>query len=313
MKFTFAAVTAALASSAMALGGLGVDLGVKRESDGECKNAGDYKADLAALKGLTDTIRIYAAGDCDALRELGPVAEAANFKLMIGVWPNDDKHFASEQFALKSYLPWLSKSTVPYITVGSEALYRKDMTPQQLADKINDIKTQLKGIKDKNGQTFDVPVGTVDSWNVIVDGYSTPAIKAADVVFANAFSYWQGQTMQNASYSFFDDIMQALQTIQTTKGTTDIDFWVGETGWPTDGGAFGDSQPGLKQAAQFWQEGICAIRAWGINTLVFEAFDETWKPDTKGDNGEEVSGVEKYWGVYGSDLKPKFDTTCKFD
>ncbi|KAG5359545.1 Glucan 1,3-beta-glucosidase BGL2 [Yarrowia sp. C11] len=313
MKFTFAAVTAALASSAMALGGLGVDLGVKRESDGECKNAGDYKADLEALKGLTDTIRIYAAGDCDALRELGPVAEAANFKLMIGVWPNDDKHFASEQFALKSYLPWLSKSTVPYITVGSEALYRKDMTPQQLADKINEIKKQLKGIKDKNGQTFDVPVGTVDSWNEIVDGYSTPALKAADVVFANAFSYWQGQTMANASYSFFDDIMQALQTIQTVKGTTDIDFWVGETGWPTDGGAFGDSQPGVKQAAQFWQEGICAIRAWGINTLVFEAFDETWKPDTKGDNGEEVSGVEKYWGVYDSNLKPKFDTTCKFD
>ena len=45
----------------------------------------------------------------------------------------------------------------------------------------------------------------------------------------------------NASYSLFDDVMQALQTLQTAKGSTDIEFWVGETGWPTDGSSYGDS------------------------------------------------------------------------
>lgn len=146
--------------------------------------------------------------------------------------------------------------------VGSEALYREDLTASELASKINDIKDLVKGIKDKNGKSYSsVPVGTVDSWNVLVDGASKPAIDAADVVYSNSFSYWQKNSQANASYSLFDDVMQALQTLQTAKGSTDIEFWVGETGWPTDGSSYGDSVPSVENAADQWQKGICALRA----------------------------------------------------
>ncbi|WPK25895.1 hypothetical protein PUMCH_003231 [Australozyma saopauloensis] len=225
---------------------------------------------------------------------------------MFGIWPTDSAHFQDEQNALKQYLPNISKDTVKVFLVGSEALYRKDMTASDLADAINTIKTLLKSIKDKNGNSYgDVPVGTVDSWNVLVDGASTAAIKAADFVYANAFSYWQGQQMNNASYSFFDDIMQALQTIQTVKGTTDLDFWVGETGWPTNGSNFEDAYPGLNNAKQYWKEAICAMRNWGVNVCVFEAFDEAWKPDTSG-----INDVEKYWGVFDANSQAKFSLDC---
>lgn len=201
----------------------------------------------------------------------------------------------------------MSTSTFKGFIVGSEALYRDDMSASALSSKIDEVKDLLKDIEDKDGNSYSsVPVGFVDSWNVLVDGLAEPVIKTADFTFANAFSYWQGQTKNNASYSFFDDIMQALQVIQTTKGSTDIDFYVGETGWPTEGTHFEASEPSVDNAKDYFQEAICAIRAWGVNVAVFEAFDEAWKPDTSG-----TSDVEKYWGVWDKDSNLKYPIDCK--
>lgn len=295
-------------SQVAAIGELAFNLGVKN-NDGSCKSTQQYESDLQVLKGYTSTVKVYAASDCNTLQNLGPAAEAEGFNIFLGIWPNDDAHFQAEKDALTANLPKLKQSTIAGFLVGSEALYRDDMTAQQLADKINDIRSFVANIQDSQGQSYaGKQVGTVDSWNVLVAGYNAPVITASDFVMANAFSYWQGQTMQNASYSFFDDIMQALQTIQSTKGSTDITFWVGETGWPTDGSNFGSSYPSVQNAQQFWKEGICAMRGWGVNVIVFEAFDEDWKPDTSG-----INDVEKHWGVWSSSDSLKYSLDCKFD
>ncbi|QFZ29703.1 putative glucan 1,3-beta-glucosidase [Clavispora lusitaniae] len=307
MQFKFLCTIAAAISSAAAIGDLGFNLGVK-DNEGNCKTADEYSSDFSKLEAYTKIVKTYAVSDCNTLQNLGPAAEKAGFQVMFGIWPTDSSHFEAEKEALKTYLPTISKDTVKVFTVGSEALYRNDMSASDLASAISDVKSLLADIKDKNGDSYSsVPVGTVDSWNVLVDGGSKPAIEAADFVFANAFSYWQGQTMQNASYSFFDDIMQALQTIQGIKGSTDIDFWVGETGWPSDGTNYESSYPSVDDAKQFWKEAICAIRAWGINVCVFEAFDEAWKPNTSG-----TSDVEKHWGVYDASNNLKYSLGCSF-
>ena len=49
--------------------------------------------------------------------------------------------------------------------------------------------------------------------------------------------------------------------------------------------------------------------AWGVDVFYFEAFDESWKPLSKGDNGQMMD--ETHWGLFTADRKPKFDTTCK--
>ncbi|SCU79503.1 LADA_0B01112g1_1 [Lachancea dasiensis] len=306
MKFSTIASIATVASCAAAVGDLGFNIGVKN-NDGTCKSTQDYENDFDILKDYTSTVKVYAASDCNTLQNLGPAAEKAGFGIFLGVWPNDDAHFEAEKQALQTYLPWIKSSTIRAILVGSEALYRGDLTASELSDKINSVRDLIADVKDSEGNSYSgKSVGTVDSWNVLVDGGNAEVIKSADMVMANAFSYWQGQTMQNASYSFFDDIMQAMQTIQTTKGT-DIPFWVGETGWPTDGTNFEDSYPGVDNAKQFWQEGICAIRGWGVNVLVFEAFDEDWKPNTSG-----TSDVEKHWGVWTSSGDLKYSLDCNF-
>lgn len=290
-------VTLPLAS---AEGQLGLSLGVKHV-DGTCKYTADYENDFDTLAEFTKTVRVYAASDCNTLQQIAPALESKGFSLYLGVWPDDDAHFAAEKQALQTYFPTISKSTILGITVGSEALYRKDMTAEVLAGKISDVRSFIATLKDKNGESYaSVPVGTADSWNVLVDGGSTSAIEASDFVFANAFAYWQGQTMNNASYSFADDIMQALGRIESIKKTNDITFWVGETGWPTGGENFGAAHPSVENAAQFFKEGVCALRAWGINTFMFEAFDEPWKE----------KGVEQDFGIFDVNGKPKYDLSC---
>lgn len=307
MKFSSLLAIASTITSAQAIGQLAFDLGVQ-DNSGSCKTAEEYKTELGILSAYTSKVRVYAASDCNTLEILGPVAEDAGFTLFVGVWPNDDAHFEAEKAALQTYLPKIKKSTVEVVTVGSEALYRQDMTASVLAEKITTIKELLADISDSEGNSYgDVQVGFVDSWNIIVDGSASPAIVASDVVFANAFSYWQGQTQANASYSFFDDIMQALQSIQTAKGETDITFWIGETGWPTEGTAFENSEPSVANAQTFWKDAICAMRGWGVNVIVFEAFDEAWKPNTSG-----TSDVEKHWGVWDADHNLKYSLSCDF-
>ncbi|CAI5759525.1 unnamed protein product [Candida verbasci] len=308
MQFKFLSTIVSLLATSYAIGDIAFNLGVK-DNEGNCKTVEEFEKDLEVLKQTTSIIKTYAVSDCNTLQNLGPAAEAENFKIMLGIWPTDDSHFEAEKQALQNYLPKISTSTIKYFLVGSEALYRDDLTAQQLSDKINEIKDLVKNIQDKDGNPYStVPVGTVDSWNVLVDGGSKPAIQTADIVLANAFSYWQGQTQQNASYSFFDDIMQALQTIQTVKGSTDIDFWVGETGWPSDGSNFENAYPSVDNAKDFWQKAICAMRAWGINVAVFEAIDEAWKPDTSG-----INDVEKHWGVWDANYNLKYPINCDFD
>ena len=50
----------------------------------------------------------------------------------------------------------------------------------------------------------------------------------------NGFSYWQGQDVNNATATYFDNMMQAIGHIQDVAGSVDaVHIMNGETGWPT--------------------------------------------------------------------------------
>lgn len=308
MRFSFIAITVlASISTVSALGELAFNLGVKK-NDGSCKQTDDYLADFKIMSGYSNVVKFYASSDCNTLQIMGPAAQSSGFSMWVGVWPTDEQHFEAEKAALIAYLPTIKRDYVEGFMVGSESLYRKDLTATQLAEKINTIRTLISGIKDSDGNSYaGKPVGTVDSWNVLIEGSSLPAITAGDAIMANAYSFWQGQTIANSSHSFMDDIMQVLQVIQTAKGSTDVNFWVGETGWPTAGSDFGDAHPSIENARDFWKNGVCGIRAWGVNVCFFEAFDEDWKPDTS-----HSLGVEKHWGAWYSNRTLKYPLTCDF-
>ena len=80
---------------------------------------------------------------------------------------------------------------------------------------------------------------------------------------------------------------------------------------PQGGSDYGAATAGTKNAFYFWKQGVCAALDWNINLFYFSAFDEPWKPDSKGADGK--MGDEKHWGAFTSDRQAKFDDySCKY-
>ncbi|KAH0366805.1 putative glucan 1,3-beta-glucosidase, partial [Aureobasidium melanogenum] len=285
-----------------AVGTLGFALGDKK-ADGSCKFQADYEADFDAIRANSGStiVRIYAASDCNTAQQILPAAQSKGFMVILGVWPDVDSSLQADKQALQTYVPQY-RNQVYGVTVGSETLYRKTFDGPQLLAKINDVKSVLpQGVK----------VGTADSWNKYADGTADAVIKGGvDFLLANGFAYWQGSPISNATYTFFDDIQQALGHIQSVSGSLNaIEFWVGETGWPTDAGSnYGAAIAGTKNAQTYFDDAICGMISWGVNVFVFEAFDEPWKPQSIGDSG--AAEDETHWGAMNVDRSTKYPLTC---
>ncbi|OLL22544.1 Glucan 1,3-beta-glucosidase [Neolecta irregularis DAH-3] len=304
---TFALALFSSLGSASAVGLLGFCLGATH-ADGTCKSQNDFELDFAALKPYTNTVRIYSLSDCNTLQNILPALKTSEFKILLGIWPTDDSHFAAEIAAMKKYLPMYGVNNIIGITIGSEVLYRKDLTVDALAARINTVKSSLAALGFGG-----VKIGTADSWNILITDAVRPVIEVSDLLLVNAFSYWQGEAPADMAHSFVDvsDIAQSKTFIESVKGnSTGFDFYVGETGWPSEGAAFQSATCNLSIAASYWQTAICGIRKWGINVFVFEAFDEPGKPSATSDTGVQVEGVEGHWGVFTVDRKAKYNLTC---
>ncbi|BCS25884.1 1,3-beta-glucanosyltransferase Bgt1 [Aspergillus puulaauensis] len=281
-------------------GTFGLALG-NENPDASCKSTEDYKKDFDALKDLTTLVRTYSASNCNTAKNIVPAAKAKNFKVVLGVWPDTEESFNQDFDALKKSVKG-NEDVIHAITVGSEALYRGDMKAQDLLKRINQVKKEFDGIQ----------VGMVDSWNKYADGTADPIIQGGVTYFlANGFAYWQDQDISNATATYFDDMAQAKARIEQVAGdnANKIRFGNGESGWPTDGGSdYGKAKASTENAKKYYKNAVCPLLNWGIDVFYFEAFDETWKPDSTGDNGKPMD--ETHWGLFTDKRTAKFDTSC---
>ena len=65
-------------------------------------------------------------------------------KLLVGVWATDDAHFGREKAALLKAIKQHGTTWIAAISVGSEDLYRKDITPQRLAQQIYEVRGMVR-------------------------------------------------------------------------------------------------------------------------------------------------------------------------
>ncbi|KAL1962708.1 hypothetical protein VTN77DRAFT_9252 [Rasamsonia byssochlamydoides] len=283
-----------------AAGRLGFALGDKNP-DGSCKATSDYESDFDVLKSHSTLVRIYSASDCDSAKNIIPAAKAKGFQVVLGVWPDTEESFNADTAALKEVVPG-NEDVIDAITVGSETLYRGNFTGEQLLEKINQVKAIFPNIT----------IGTADSWNKYADGTADPLVTGGvTYLLGNAFAYWQGVPISNASRTYFDDIAQAMEHIQKIAGDNakNIRFSTGETGWPTDGGTnYGPAIAGTANAETFFKQGVCGMLDWGVDVFYFEAFDEPWKPASVGNDGQAED--ETHWGFYTAERQVKFNATC---
>eukprot|EP01117_Protostelium_nocturnum_P012213 TRINITY_DN4487_c0_g1_i2.p1 TRINITY_DN4487_c0_g1~~TRINITY_DN4487_c0_g1_i2.p1 ORF type:complete len:413 (-),score=105.05 TRINITY_DN4487_c0_g1_i2:39-1277(-) len=263
----------------------GVNYGIQR-SDGSCASYQQVLADFQIIKEFAQAVKIFQAGYCNGATNVIQAAKATGLKVFLGVQAAPDGDFNNEKNALRNAFNAQGFSNVLGITVGSEDLYRGSVSSDSLAAKITDVKALVRSLGSS------VPVTHTDVY------YLQPQniIDASDIVMFNAFPFWEGVTIANAKNTMIDH----YNSVKAKAGGKTV--WIGETGWPTEGGNQGAAVPNSDNMKKYLNDFICWANANGVPYFWFEAFDEPWKG----------AGVESHWGLYTKDRVKKagFALTC---
>lgn len=148
-------------------------------ADGSCKTTAQWTDAFNKLKGLPQhitSVRLYASSDCNTLANAVPAAKNTGTQILVGVWAEDSNHFEAEKQALLDAISAHGKDWIIAITVGSEDLYRKDIDPQTLANRIYDVRGMVRSVG------VQAEVGHVDTWTAWVDGANQVVIQASDFI-----------------------------------------------------------------------------------------------------------------------------------
>lgn len=140
--------------------------------DGSCLTQAEWAAAFKKLQNLHGdftSVRVYASSDCDTLANAVPAAISTGTKILVGLWTEDDSHYSEEKVALEAAISEHGSAWIVAISVGSEDLYRGDITASELADKIYDVRGMVRAM----GVTQEV--GHVDTWTAwYIDTFATP-------------------------------------------------------------------------------------------------------------------------------------------
>lgn len=275
----------------------GFSIGANR-ADGACKTNADWKTDFQTIKSWGkgfNAVRLYASSDCDTLAKAVPQAKATGFKILVGVWATNDAHFGAEKAALLKAIKTHGTTWIAGISVGSEDLYRKDITPQKLATQIYDVRGMVQQFSKS------IKVGHTDTWTAWVDGRNDVVTKACDLVITNGFPYWEGVSIKDAIQlkTFQNSFWKVKAHAKAVNSKAAV--WVGETGWPANGSNFKKALATTAGLRTYYNNVGCWLwKQADTSAFWFTAFNSpTSSPE-----------VEKHFGVADSKRKLKFTLTC---
>jgi glucan 1,3-beta-glucosidase len=216
-------------------------------------------------------------------------------KILVGVWSTDDAHFGRDKAALLKAIKQHGTDWIAAISVGSEDLYRKDISPQKLAQQIYDVRGMVRQFN-KN-----LKVGHTDTWTAWVDGTNDVVTKACDIAITNGFPYWQGVPVKDALRlkTFQNSYWNVKKHVKAVNSKAAV--WVGETGWPTKGPNYQKAAATTASLQSYYNTVGCWL--WSqkdTSGFWFTAFDSP----------QSSPEVEKYFGMANSDRKLKFGLTC---
>lgn len=238
-----------------------------------CKSASDWQHDFTSVKGLPNginTARLFNASACNTLIRAVPQAIAAGLQVLVGLDDSDDV-FSAEKGALIDSIEEHGWSWLVGVSVGSESLYRGEISPQSLASKIRDVRGMLEGLDGYPGESG-VEIGHVDTTNMWFDEGNAPVVRACDFIGLDVYPYFDDGAdnhIDNAGTLFDQAIAQAKQSVAAAGSNASV--WVTETGWPVSGSQKGNAVPGVSNAASYFQQVACPSFG-AMNTFWF-----TWQ------------------------------------
>lgn len=258
------------------------------------------REDLRLLKQITDEIRVYGIGS--QTHTILRLCQEEGLKIHLSAWLSKDKdpsRWSRENFDQVNSLveiakDWRYRQTIKSLIVGSEPLYRKDMTQARLLQYIHYVKS--------NVSHTGIPVTS----GIIFFNLNHELVNAVDYVLFHIHPLWEGRTVEESARRVINiwDLMKQRYPHKAIH--------IGETGWATNGHHIDQSIPSAENQLYFLSDLIDRVtthpRKDEIKIFIFSAFDEAWKGSR-----EEEGSVGAYWGLFNSDRTPKLALRTLFD
>lgn len=240
-------------------------------------DAGDIRADLVRVAGLTGRIRTYTVQG--VFGDIPRLAAGTGLRITPGAWL--DRHAGANAREIDRLIAVANASPdVASVIVGNEAVLRGDLTAGQLAGYLREVKAAVR-----------VPVSTAEPWHVWLK--HPELADAVDVITIHLLPYWEGLPEADA-LRFVLDRLDAVRAAYPGKKVE-----IGEIGWPSDGVAIGGAVASRVNQARFLRGFFDAARRRHLDYFVMEAFDQPWKTSFEG----RAAG---YWGIMDLDRQAKW-------
>ncbi|TMW57547.1 hypothetical protein Poli38472_003472 [Pythium oligandrum] len=248
-----------------------------------CKSDGEVQNDMYQLRTVADRVRIYSLRDCNQPWQVLPFAKKAGLKVALGIWTTtNDADFNAE----KQQLGWLIDAghvdgNVVGLHVGSEAIYREELTAGQAIKYMQDIKSYLvsRGLGH-------IPVTIAD----VVDSYyyNPGLIDAVDVVSINQFSFWEKTDVDEAMHQMLDRLRD-LRVRVAAKGKKML---ISETGWSSKGKNNASSEATPESQTHFFKDFYHQAKARDLEYYWFVGYESQWRVTS------EEHEVEGHFGIF---------------
>ncbi len=234
--------------------------------------------DLQRLAHSANAIRTYSTQGINA--DIARLAAEQGLQVAVGVALSADPQ--KSQAEIEAARSLAQQIAVDYFIVGNEIILRGELTPQQVAD-------YMLQVREQTGRP--VAYAEIGSFFVQADGAGgvaprpdmLPIIQAADILLVHLYPYWDGIPVeQGAAY-----VLGAYQALQAAFPEQRV--IIGETGWPSRGEARGPAVPSPENQRRFFYEFTSLAAAYGMEYYYFSPFEEPWKANE--------GGVGPSWGV----------------
>lgn len=243
------------------------------------------------LSRITDRVRVLSLKDCGKGEQVLSVVKELGMKVWLGLWVGPDEFvFDEEKEELTRLLEagMIDSDTVLGISVGSEAIYREDVTVDEALVFMEQVRDIL------STYNVNLPVTIVD----IAPVYSNSAElrSAVDVIYTNTFPFWEATPIDNAVDELASDIGWLLD-LPESQGKP---YVLGETGWPSAGFVDGVGVASTDNQRQYFVESFCYMEEQNWDYYWFTGIDNAWRQIQDPSNT-----IEGNWGFMYANLTLK--------
>lgn len=238
--------------------------------------------DLEKLSKITNCVRTYSVNQ--GMDHVPVAAKKTGLTVYLGAWVGwtEADNLAEVKKAAKIANQY--PDTVKAIIVGNEVFLRQEQ----------DEATMQRYLRLARRLT-NTPITYADVWEF---WQKHPAVEQdVDFITVHILPYWEDDPVNIAH-----GITHTKAVMTTVQSVFSKPILIGETGWPSVGRQRNESSPSLINQARYIREFLTAAHQEGWQYNIIEAIDQPWKRTLEGTVGG-------YWGVYSTDLLPKFSLT----